>query len=135
MSETIKLLVPGDPKYVSTVRLAVSSIANQAGLDMEAIEDIKVAVSEACNNIIVHGCIGDGEFQVICAVEKDRLEIVINDEGVGYDTKDYKKPNLDSPGEGGLGVFIIQALMDDVEVESKVGIGTCIKMTKYISAV
>ena len=135
MSETIKLSVPGNPKFVSTIRLAVSSMANHAGFDVEAIEDIKVAVSEACNNIITHGGIGHDEYYVICSIDKGMLEIQVNDEGVGYEVEDYSHPNLDEPGDHGLGLFIIRALMDQVEVQSKVGSGTSIRMKKNITSV
>jgi serine/threonine-protein kinase RsbW len=109
-------------------------MANQAGFDIESIEDIKVAVSEACTNIITHSDIGDLAYNVTCAIDTDKLEISVEDDGVGYDMKNYKEPDLEVPKEGGLGVFIIRALMDDVEVNSKQGAGTSIRMTKYLSA-
>jgi serine/threonine-protein kinase RsbW len=133
MTDTLKISVPGNARYVSTVRLAVSSMANQAGFDIEAIEDIKVAVSEACTNIITHGDIGELAYNVTCAIDTDKLEIAVEDDGVGYDIEKYKEPNLNEPKEGGLGVFIIRALMDDVVVNSKRGSGTSIRMTKYLS--
>jgi serine/threonine-protein kinase RsbW len=118
MTDTLKLSVPVNARYVTTVRLAVSSMANQAGFDIEAIEDIKVAVSEACNNIIEHGGLGELAYHVTCAIDPDNLEISVEDDGVGYDTATYEEPDLSDPKESGLGVFIIRALMDDVEVDS-----------------
>src|SRR6056297_1468251 len=50
----IDLSIPSNPEYVSIVRLTASVIANSIGFDFEEIEDIKVAVSEACNNVVVH---------------------------------------------------------------------------------
>ena len=130
MSETLKLSVPCDARYVSTVRLAVSSVASLAGFDIEAIEDIKIAVSEACTNIILHGGIGENAYNVLCTVADGHLELVVEDDGVGFAYEAYEKPNLEEPSEGGLGLYIILALMDDVKVLSQTGAGTSIRMTK-----
>jgi serine/threonine-protein kinase RsbW len=128
-------MVPGKPEYVRTVRLAVSSLANKVGFDIEAIEDIKVAVSEACSNIVCHSDMdSDRPYRVICEMYDDRIEISVEDEGAGFDISAYEEPSPGQIREGGLGVFIIRALMDEVEVLSEVGSGTRIKMVKYIAA-
>ena len=140
MKDNFKLVVPGKPEYVGAVRLAVSSLANNVGFDIEAIEDIKVAVSEACTNIVRHGKSDpnegdDIEYQVSCVICDESICISVIDNGPGYDTNNYKEPKLPSEEEGGLGIFIIRALMDDVEVESEIGKGTQIKMVKYINEI
>jgi serine/threonine-protein kinase RsbW len=135
MGDTFKLMVPGKPEYVRTVRLAVSSLANKVGFDIEAIEDIKVAVSEACSNIVCHSTIEpDHLYNIECEVCDDRIEILIEDEGIGFDMEKYEEPSLGELREGGLGVFIMKALMDEVNVRSEVGSGTQIKMIKYVTA-
>jgi serine/threonine-protein kinase RsbW len=132
MADTLKLLVPGKPEYVGTVRLAVSSLANKVGFDIEAIEDIKVAVSEACSNIICHSDIAvDHLYNVVCTIEDDYLEILVEDEGAGFDLEKYKDPELEQLNENGMGVFIMRALMDEVIVLTEVGQGTRIHMKKY----
>lgn len=135
MTDVLRFSVPGKPEYVGTVRLAVSSLANCAGFDIEAIEDIKVAVSEACNNVVCHGktdC--NKSYEVDCEIGADRIIISIQDHAGGYDIAKYKKPVIeDVPKEGGLGIFIIKALMDEVDIFSELGTGTSIKMVKYIS--
>ena len=55
----------------------------------------------------------------------------MQDQGEGYDMNAYQEPNLDCPKEGGLGLFIIQTLMDEVEMTSEPGKGTKIRMVKY----
>lgn len=137
MKDNFKLMVPGKPEYVSAVRLAVSSLANNVGFDIEAIEDIKVAVSEACTNIVRHGNVEQVEkdiveYEVACEICDDKITISVEDNGTGYDTENYKEPELPVEEAGGLGIFIIRTLMDEVEVESEIGIGTHIKMVKYI---
>lgn len=134
MTDLLKFSVPGKPEYVGMVRLAVSSLANCAGFDIEAVEDIKVAVSEACNNVVCHGAAGYCEcYEVDCELGEDRLIIYVSDQAGGCDFNKYQLPNLEDPKEGGLGIFIIKALMDEVDILSELGTGTRIKMVKYIS--
>jgi serine/threonine-protein kinase RsbW len=128
------LSVPGKAEYVSTVRLAVSSLAAKSGFDIEAIEDIKVAVSEACSNILCHSNIGDEHFyRVECTLHDNRFEIIVVDDGVGFDADNYEEPDPECLQVGGLGIYIIKALMDEVDVESQDGTGTMIRMTKNIA--
>ena len=60
------------------------------------------------------------------------LTIEIKDNGKGYDIDCIATPDLTNPKENGLGLFIIQTLMDEVSIESKDNQGTIIKMTKYL---
>lgn len=132
MADLLKFSIPGKPEYVGVVRLAVSSAANCAGFSMEAIEDIKVAVSEACTNVVLHGSREENCYEVECTIEKDKLIILVTDFCGGYDTEKYLVPCMDKPKEGGLGIFIIRALMDEVDILSELGEGTKIQMVKYL---
>ena len=131
MTDTLKLQLPGKPQYVSTVRMVIASLANSAGFDVEAIEDMKVAVSEACTNVVGHGASGEDRYEVSFELSEEQLCISVQDQGEGYDMNNYQEPNLDCPKEGGLGLFIIQTLMDEVEMTSEPGKGTKIRMVKY----
>lgn len=133
MTDLFKFSVPGKPEYVGTIRMAISSLANQAGFDVEAIEDIKVAVSEACNNALCHRSTGGGDYEVECEVTQGKLTVSVSDKSGGFDVEKYKEPSLTAPKEGGLGIFIIKALMDEVDILTELGIGTQIKMVKYSS--
>ena len=62
----------------------------------------------------------------------DGKTIEIIDNGKGYNVDSVDKPNLNEPKESGLGLFIIESLMDDVMIKSDVDSGTTIKMTKYL---
>lgn len=136
MTDIMKFSVPGKPEYVGTVRLAISSLANCAGFDIEAVEDIKVAVSEACTNVVCHGKTNRLEtYEVACEVGDGRIIISVVDRAGGYDMTKYQRPvmDCDCPKEGGLGIFIIKALMDEVDIFSELGMGTSIKMVKYLN--
>ena len=128
--ETIKMEIASNPQYVSVIRLTTSGIANKIGFCLEDIEDIKVAVSEACTNAIKHSL--DNKFSVEYTIFENGLTITIIDSGKGYDVDSIDVPNLEEPKESGLGLFIIQSLMDEVEIKSNINYGTDIKMTKYL---
>ena len=133
MTERLALSVPGKPEYVGTVRIAIAHAASSAGFDIDAIDDIKVAVSEACTNIVCHAHKNsDFTYDVVLELEEAKLTIIVKDGGVGFGVDDYVEP---VPGESrgnGLGIFIIKALMDEVDIYSEPGIGTKIHMTKYL---
>ena len=128
--ETIKMEIASNPHYVSVVRLTTSGIANKIGFCLDDIEDIKVAVSEACTNAIKHSL--DNKFYVEYTIFENGLTIEVIDNGKGYNVDSVDKPNLNEPKESGLGLFIIESLMDDVKIKSDEDNGTTIKMTKYL---
>ena len=135
MADLFKMCVPGKPEYVGTVRMAVAHIAAGIGFDIEAIDDIKVAVSEACTNIIRHSHNHTGfSYDITVEREEKGLVITVKDGGVGFETEDYTEP---VPGEtrgSGMGIFIVRALMDEVDIQSEVGVGTNIRMKKYLQS-
>ena len=128
--ETIKMEIPANPDYVSILRLTTSGIANKLGFSMDDIEDMKVAVSEACSNAVKHS--EDNKVSINFNLLNNGIQIEIIDNGKGYDVDAIETPDLSNPKEGGLGLFIIQTLMDEVDIESKGNQGTTIKMTKYL---
>jgi serine/threonine-protein kinase RsbW len=132
MADVLKFMIPGKPEYVRTVRLAISSLAGSAGFDIEAVEDIMMAVSEACSNIVCHG-VGarDASYEVSCEMFGDRIVIRVENPPKSYDGNAYKGFGPVSFREGGLCLNIIRALMDEVDVLSDAGSGTRIQMIKY----
>ena len=128
--ETIKMEISANPEYVSIIRLTTSGIANKVGFCLDDIEDLKVAISEACTNAIKHSL--EDRFTIIYTMIEKGLTIEIIDNGKGYNTKEESEPDLDNLKESGMGLFIIESLMDEVNVESTEGKGTSIKMTKYL---
>ncbi len=131
--DLIKLTIPNKPEYVGVVRLTTSAIACRLGFDIEEVEDIKVAVAEACTNTLEHGLKEkDENFDIEFTIYEDRLYIVVRDYGEGFDIGQVQEPEVDELKERGLGIFIIRSLMDDVEIISNQGKGTEIRMIKII---
>ena len=111
--DNVKMTLPCKGEYVGVARLTLSAIANRMGFNIEEIEDIKVAVAEGCTNAIKHGL--DEKFHLDIEVFEDRLKICIQDSGKGYNVDEISTPDLENPKEGGLGIFIIKTLMDEVK--------------------
>ena len=106
--ETIKMEITANPAYVSIIRLTTSGIANKVGFCMDDIEDLKVAVSEACTNAIKHS--SDDRFTIIYTMIENGLTIEIIDNGNGYDTSSINEPDIENLKESGMGLFIIEAI-------------------------
>ena len=134
----IKIEIPAQSEYVSVVRLAVSGVASRLGFTVNDIEDIKVAVSEACTNCVQHAYDSqDGRIFISCIPETSGLEIIVEDLGKGFDTNIIgSESQIQSSQEKlglGLGLTFIKTLMDTHSIDSFVGGGTCIKMKKNLT--
>ena len=129
----IKLVVPAVSDFISVVRLAISGIASRMNFTIDEVEDIKLAVSEACTNSVRHAYDkGVGEIYIDCMLQEETLVISIKDTGKGFDTQNIVSPSQtgDSPIGLGLGLTFIKSLMDSLEVTSSVGQGCTVVMSK-----
>lgn len=131
--EKIELSIPNKAEFVSVVRLTLVAIANRVGFNIEEIEDMKVAIAEACTNAITHGRNTPSESIDITFVLKEKgLEIQVKDRGKGCEVEKIKNPEIEELNENGLGIFIIKSLMDNVVIDSEPDQGMTIIMTKMI---
>jgi stage II sporulation protein AB (anti-sigma F factor) len=130
----VVLEFPSLSENVGLARLAVAVLAADAGFTVEELEEIKVAVSEAVTNAIVHGYPGrsDGTVRVEAHRSGSRLRIRVVDEGVGIaDVARALDPEPnDDPERLGLGFAFMRAFMDELAVESDPGGGTEVEMEK-----
>jgi len=136
----IKITIPAQAEYIDVVRFTLFGVASKAGFSYEDIEDMKVAVSEACNNAVLHAYDYDnnGTIDVTFELENDRIYISIKDYGSSFKYEQHVIPpvvlnnkSLDDIVPGGLGIFMMEALMDSVEIRTD--LGTEIILTKRIS--
>ncbi|KZE48425.1 anti-sigma B factor RsbW [Brevibacillus parabrevis] len=141
LADRIRLTLPNQTDYLGVARLTVSGIANRMGFSYEEIEDIKLAVGEACTNAVKHAYKDkeeSGFIHIECQVCSDRLCIEVSDQGVGFAeellpeqlTPIYAGRNLEDLDEGGLGLYLIHTLMDEVVIRSESGV--MVSMTKYV---
>ncbi|MGG4143970.1 ATP-binding protein [Paenibacillus algorifonticola] len=137
----IVMQIPADAQYLDIVRLGLYGIASKMGFSYEDIEDMKVAVGEACNNAVLHYTphqavereavdavqAAEDELQIIVEFEvlPDSLTIKITNSGAGFEAGAYMEKAGPLEGEdtsglevGGLGLYLMQALMDEVNIHS-----------------
>ena len=117
---------------VAVVRNWVAERARAAGFSTEDVSALKLAVSEACTNVIRHAYKGADDRDIILSIDikGDRLALSIRDFGEKFDLACYKPPDLDKPSEGGYGVYLILKLMDEVEWDTSPPRGTVLRMVK-----
>lgn len=115
-------------------RVAVAAFAAQMDFTLAEIEEIKVAVSEAVSNCIIHGYENRPEEKVILdlCIENGKLMINVEDFGVGIEDIDAAMQPAFTTGEErmGLGLVFINSFMNEMELISSPGKGTLVKMAK-----
>lgn len=116
MKDSIKLIIPSKAEYISVVRLTASSIANNIGMSIDAIDDIKVCISEACMNAMID----QEEINITFNIYKGKLKIFVNN------VLENKILKEDVPKRQGLGMLIIRSLMDEVAFTEE-----GVEMTKF----
>ena len=118
-------------------RESVASFLTQLNPTVEEVADVKTAVSEAVTNAIIHGYEQRVEkVKIHCSIENQLFTVEISDRGKGIaNVEKAMEPMFTTKPEddrSGMGFSFMEAFMDTVEVESKVGEGTSVKMTKTI---
>lgn len=131
--DTVQLRIPCKAEWVAVARLAVAAVANRLQFSIEEIEDIKLAVAEACTNAILHSD-GSGQIQLLCTSEASGLRVRVHDYGYGLPSEHARKLSEEEVRAGGLGVILIRSLMDEVEYDAHPQRGTDLTMFKSLRA-
>ena len=136
-SRTIKLTIPAKPEYITLGRLALTGIARLRAepLSAEVLGDLKLALTEACTNSVRHAYAdGDGLVEIVYELHPDRLVVEVSDHGEGF----ARPPDPAEPGdgdelsEGGLGIAIIEALADELEIGKGAAGGSRLRFVKRL---
>jgi serine/threonine-protein kinase RsbW len=128
----VELRIPSKAEWVAVARLAVAAVANRLNFSIEDIEDVKLAVAEACTNCIQHAH-GSEQIEITCETEPDGLTVRVRDYGHGVRADNLAPRRTTEPRVGGLGVFLIRSLMDSVEYDVHPERGTDLVMTKKVT--
>ncbi len=120
-------------------RITVATFASQLDPSIEEISDIKTAVSEAVTNCIIHGYEDKlGIIKIECKLRDKLIEIQITDNGKGIeDIQKAKEPLFTTKPElerSGMGFTIMESFMDELKIESVIGVGTKVTMKKIIGS-
>ncbi|HHY59437.1 MAG TPA: anti-sigma F factor [Clostridia bacterium] len=135
---TIKLTIQSLPENIPLARVTVAAFVAQVDVTVDQLEDIKVAVSEAISNAIIHGYEHRPDEWVEIEVSRSghTFQIVVRDYGKGIaDVEAALQPGYSTDSERmGLGFVFMQSFMDEVKVTSEVGKGTTVVLVKYLGS-
>jgi len=122
-----KLIVKSKTENLSAIRDFISRNAFSAGIKKDMVENIMLAVDEACTNIIKHAyrSFPDGEIKIELKYNHEKFTILIIDYGNSFDPEIVPDPDLrkyyDEGKTGGLGMYLMKTLMDEVKYISVPG--------------
>ena len=119
---TVRLTIPARAEYITLCRLALTGIGRLREVSDELLADLKLALTEAASNSVRHayGNTDLGVVDITYQLFPDRLVIEVTDEGEGFDPTEAEG-GADELSEGGLGIAIIRAIADEVEIVAQPG--------------
>lgn len=130
------VIFPGRFDSLAKIARFVVYAAEAAGLSRDAIYAVEMAVDEACTNIIQHayGGEGRGDIECTCRINHSGLTVTLRDYGRPFDPERVPEPDihtsLEERKEGGLGLYLIRKLMDEVHFEFVPDSGNVLTMVK-----
>ena len=135
----VTLTIPCAPEYVGTARLTILGVAGRMGFSYDQIEDIRLAVGEACTNAIERlgsrdGGAPDGVLTIRSLVEASQLVIEVEDRAANptMAPADVEAPaDIDGMNSQELGALLMDILVDEVSIEALAGGGTRVRLVKY----
>jgi serine/threonine-protein kinase RsbW len=138
MSETvqssatsIELVIPAKPEYITLGRLALTGIGHARQLSDETMSDLKLALTEACTNSVRHAYPeGAGTVRISYVLEPAKLVIEVSDDGTGFEPVGERDD--DGFDESGLGIAIIRAIADELDIRAQPGGGSSLHFAKFL---
>ena len=121
----LEISLPARPENVAILRHVLGGVGDAIGIDPEALADLRLAISEACSNVVVHAYPGEEEGLMdleVTIVSPEELQLVVRDHGRGM------APRADSPGLG-VGLPLIATLADALQLTNGTDGGTEVRMT------
>jgi serine/threonine-protein kinase RsbW len=128
---TFSLYLPRDGTSVPFVRHLCRSALMELAVETVCIDDIELALAEACTNVLRHAADSDDEYVVVLRIEDDTCSIEVVDAGDGFDHS--KIPDSMPEGaESGRGIHLMRALVDDLQFVSDKELGTVVRLKKTL---
>ena len=133
-----ELKIPSQTDNLELIRDFVSKVSAKVGFHEDDVDKIQIAVDEACTNVIKHAYEEEGEdhIGIIIKIDYQKLAIIVTDRGKGFDPKSLELPRLEAYlaelRVGGLGIYLMKTLMDEVDYDIQPGIRNEVRMVKYL---
>ena len=132
MELSLALTLPRDEQTVPVARHIVGNAMEQVGVEETCVDDIELALSEACTNVLVHS--GPGDQYVVRLDLEDRLGLIrVIDVGRGFDSARLRAQDALPEDERGRGLGLMQALVDRVDFTSRPEAGTVVTLEKVVT--
>ena len=130
----VRLTIPAKAEYITLGRLALTAIARVRPLSEETLSDLKLALTEACTNSVRHAYHEGraGTVEIVYQIEPDRLVVEVTDDGSGFEPANLAAGGNGDLSEGGLGIAIIQAVSDEVEIGGRESGGSRLRFVKFL---
>lgn len=136
-TKNYSLRLPSQTDNLELIRNFVAGVAKKVGFDAEDVNKVELAIDEACTNVIEHAYENDEsqDIDVAIQINYDKFSIVVTDKGKTFSPKDISMPDmgryLAELRVGGLGIYLMKTLMDEVEYHSEPGVGNEVRMVKH----
>ena len=119
MKESVGITIPSHPKYLSVVRKTTSAVGELYGIQDTELEDIKLAIDEACSNVIKHAYGGDATKKIVVKyiVTKKLFKVIIEDSGMKAQIEFMQGRSLNDVRPGGLGIHFIRRVIDGFRID------------------
>jgi len=132
MKDFAVITIPSNPKYLSVIRGVTATMAEMFGMGDEVVEDIKLAVDEACSNVIRHAYKGDtGQRIVVKFILRKGFEVVIEDNGIRAEPECIQGRSLDDVRPGGLGIHLIRRVFDVFAFDERKKKGNRLRLIRH----
>ena len=136
---TIVLQTPGEMHYLHRIRDFITGIAEESGINEQDLDNIELAVDEACANIIEHGYEADApdkDLTIRMEIDAEKLVLTIIDQGKQFDPRSKRQTELKElvamKRDGGLGISLIKQTMDEIDYRTTPEGRNELILTKYL---
>ena len=135
MSDSVDLVIPCRPEFVGIARLAVLGIASRMPFSYDEVEDVRLAVGEACTHAVERAGDRAAVIRITSLIDAQALDITVADDvpaGAAAGPQSEEAKLLEEAGvdQQGLGALLMEILVDDVKIETGPA-GTVVHLTKY----
>lgn len=133
MNIAFSLNLPRDEASVPIVRKIAREALLGLGVTSACVDEIEVALSEACTNVLKHVQGTNEVYDVTVEVNDDRCDIRVIDTGAGFEHEVLGREHADTSSESGRGIFLMRSMVDNIEFISAPETGTIVRLSKNLS--
>ncbi len=134
-ADTVELVIPCRPEFVGIARLAVLGIASRMPFSYDEVEDVRLAVGEACTHAVERAGDTAAVIRITSVIDPQALTITVADDvsqeaAAGHQSEEARLLEEAGVDQQGLGALLMEILVDDVKIDAA-PTGTTVHLTKY----